>query len=138
MCGAVICKFFGGGVLYWGFSFPFRVWSLAHGFKEESSGRLWHLNSLCWHQFLQLWINWELLGGIPGNKISGEGRVCLVPGWASKHESRKVISVSALQLIDEALERTECSQPRSQLVNGNLASRRLLSHHLHSSMDGFS
>lgn len=70
MCGAVICRFFEGGVLYWEFSSPFRVWHLALGFKEESCGRLWHLKSLCWHQFLELWINWELLQGIHGNKMT--------------------------------------------------------------------
>lgn len=33
MCGAVVCKFWEGDVLYWGFCFPLRVWSLALGFQ---------------------------------------------------------------------------------------------------------
>lgn len=95
VCGAVICRFFEGGVLYWGFSSPFRVWNLACGFREESSGRPWHLNQPCWHQFLELWMHWELLGGIHGSKMSWERRVCLVPGCSCKQESKKVIVVSS-------------------------------------------
>lgn len=91
MCRAVICRFFEGGVLYWGFSFPFRVWNWARGFREESSGRPWHLNRLCWHRFLELRTHWELLGGKHGSKMSWERRVCLVPGCSSKQESKKVM-----------------------------------------------
>lgn len=41
---------------------------------------------------------------------SDENKGCVVPGWAPKSESRKVILVSALRAIDEAPERTQGSQ----------------------------
>lgn len=50
----------------------------------------------------------------------------MVPWWASKNERRGVTSVPAPQLTDEASERTEGSQPRSQRVNGNSASSPLI------------
>ena len=46
----------------------------------------------------------------------------MVPGWASKNESEKVIPVLAPQLTDEAPERTQGSQPMSHTISGNSAS----------------
>lgn len=47
--------------------------------------------------------------------------MCVVLGWASKNESRQVISVPALPPTDEVPERTQ----GSHLVNGSLASSPL-------------
>lgn len=114
-------KLFDSSVFYLRFCFPFQVPSLAFIFQ---TGKLRQATA----------VQLPMLSLVPGamdksgtsrehiwkqDEMRWERRVCMVPGWASKNESSPLTT-------DEGPERTEGSQARSHVANGNSASSPLI------------